>query len=207
MGQIKAILYDLDGVLVNACDWHYVSLNRALNELCNFTISRDEHITLFNGLPTKRKLEMLKEKGLIREKQFHKIWSKKQSLTIDVINDNAKIDIEKISLHKKIQSLDIVCACVTNSIRETALLMLGKTGQLDYMEFVISNEDVENAKPHPEGYSLAMSRLSVFPHETLIIEDSPKGLDAANKSGANVLRVKDAREVTSSKILSVVEKL
>ena len=53
------ILYDLDGVLVNACDWHYEALNRALEMTSGIKISRDEHETEFNGLPTKTKLDLL----------------------------------------------------------------------------------------------------------------------------------------------------
>ena len=207
MTQIKAILYDLDGVLVDACDWHYESLNRALDELCGFTISRDEHIRHYNGLPTKKKLEMLKSKEVIREDQFSKIWAKKQKLTIDIIKENAKIDVEKIELHKKIQGLNIVCACVTNSIRETAMLMLDKTGQIDYMKFVITNEDVQNPKPHPEGYIEAMTRLGVLPHETIVVEDSPKGLEAARSSSANVLNVKNSRDVTFDAIVNKIAKV
>ena len=50
--MIKAILYDLDGVLVDATEWHYESLNEALKEISGFEISRLEHIQTFNGLPT-----------------------------------------------------------------------------------------------------------------------------------------------------------
>ena len=60
MEMIKAILYDLDGVLVDATEWHYESLNEALKEISGFEISRLEHIQTFNGLPTMKKLEILK---------------------------------------------------------------------------------------------------------------------------------------------------
>ena len=43
--MIKAILFDLDGVLVDACDWHYLALNRALDEVVGFTISREDHVS------------------------------------------------------------------------------------------------------------------------------------------------------------------
>ncbi len=61
---IKLILFDLDGVLVEAQDWHYEALNRAL-ELFGMPISRYDHLSTYNGLPTRKKLEMLSvEKGL-----------------------------------------------------------------------------------------------------------------------------------------------
>jgi beta-phosphoglucomutase len=53
--MIKAILYDLDGVLVDTTEWHYDALNEALMEVAGFTIERNEHLNIFNGLPTKKK--------------------------------------------------------------------------------------------------------------------------------------------------------
>src|SRR5215471_1446992 len=56
--KIEAVLFDLDGVLVDATEWHYEALNRALG-LFGFSISRYEHLSTYNGLPTRKKLEML----------------------------------------------------------------------------------------------------------------------------------------------------
>src|SRR5579872_1178148 len=64
MAKIKLVLFDMDGVLIDAKDWHYEALNRALGHF-GLTIGRDEHLTLYDGLPTRRKLEMLsKSRGL-----------------------------------------------------------------------------------------------------------------------------------------------
>ena len=60
-GQIKAVLFDMDGVLVNAKDWHYEAFNKAL-EVFGMPISRSEHLSLYDGLPTRAKLQMLTEK-------------------------------------------------------------------------------------------------------------------------------------------------
>ena len=65
MKKIKAIIFDMDGVLIEAKDWHYEALNQAL-KLFGFTISRYDHLVTFDGLPTRKKLEMLSmEKGFI----------------------------------------------------------------------------------------------------------------------------------------------
>ena len=70
--MIKAILYDLDGVLVNATEWHYESLNLALKEIAGFEIGRDEHISTFNGIPTNTKLDILNKQGRLSKEQFQK---------------------------------------------------------------------------------------------------------------------------------------
>ena len=64
MTEIKGIFFDMDGVLIDAKDWHYEALNRALY-LFGMTISRDEHLSTFDGLPTRDKLNILtKSRGL-----------------------------------------------------------------------------------------------------------------------------------------------
>mgnify|MGYP000288861841 CR=1 FL=1 len=68
--MIKAILYDLDGVLVDATEWHYESLNDALKDVAGFIIKRDEHISTFNGIPTIKKLEILHVKNMLMLELF-----------------------------------------------------------------------------------------------------------------------------------------
>lgn len=194
--MIKAILYDLDGVLVDACEWHYESLNRALKEVCDYTISRKDHETIFNGLPTKIKLEILTKVGTISSYDAKLVWDLKQKYTLEVINETAKIDYLKQELHEYTKSLGIISGCVTNSIKETAALMLNKTGQLQYMSFLITNEDTIKNKPDPAPYLLGIQTLGLDPKEVLIVEDSEKGLAAAYASGANVLYVKNSSYVT-----------
>ena len=200
--MIKAILYDLDGVLVNATEWHYESLNLALKEIAGFGISRDEHLTTFNGIPTNTKLDILNKQGRLSKDLFQQVWDLKQQKTFEVINNNATIDNAKIRLHEGTSNLKRVC--VTNSIRKSAELMLEKTGQIKYMDFTISNEDVWLPKPYPEGYIKAMIKLNLHPNECMIIEDSPKGLEAAKWSGSNVYEVKGYHEVTLENVLTKI---
>jgi len=202
MEMIRAILYDLDGVLVDATEWHYESLNEALREISGFEISRLEHIRIFNGLPTKKKLEILHEQNRVRKEDFDTIWDLKQSKTNEIIEKTATADETKERLHEGTKIFKKVC--VTNSIRQTALLMLEKTSQLSFMDHVISNEDVSNPKPDPEGYVKAMSYLKLEPNECMIVEDSDKGIEAAKKSKAHVYEVKGYHEVTLENILNKI---
>ena len=171
--NIKAVLFDLDGVLVDACDWHYHALNMSLEKHAGFKIEKKDHIDNFNGLPTIKKLKMLEKKKMLKEENFEKIWKDKQKLI------KSKLDV----------------CCVTNSIRKTAELMLKKTGQIKFMKFIITNEDVVNPKPDPECYISAIAKLNLDKENVLIIEDSEKGYAAAVQSGANVIKVKNPNEV------------
>jgi|TARA_B110000495_G_scaffold162425_1_gene147323 beta-phosphoglucomutase len=200
--MIKAILYDLDGVLVDTTEWHYDALNEALMEVAGFTIERNEHLNIFNGLPTKKKLEILESQDKIKKSMFEKIWNIKQEKTLEVIKQSAQLDETKRRLHSNTKNFKKIC--VTNSIKETAILMLEKTGQLEFMDKVISNEDVSNPKPDPEGYLQAIKFLKLESQECMIIEDNEKGIIAANKSGAFVYEVLGYQEVTLENILSQI---
>jgi len=200
--MIKAILYDLDGVLVDATEWHYESLNQALREISGFELSRLEHIRTFNGLPTNKKLEILNEQNRVKKEDFEIIWNLKQKKTNEIIEKTASDDETKIRLHEGTSKFKKIC--VTNSIRQTALLMLEKTGQLSFMEHVISNEDVCNPKPDPEGYLKAIQYLQLQPNECMIVEDAPKGIEAAKKSNAHVYEVKGYHDVTLENVLNTI---
>lgn len=194
--QIDTVLFDLDGVLVDAPDWHFYAFNLALNEVVQWYIERDDHEKNFNGLPTKVKLRMLEKRGIVHESQFEKLESLKQEKVVEIIkNEITEEDKPKVLLMKELWAHGIKIGCVTNSIRKTTELMLDRMGILQYFDVIITNEDVSLAKPNAEGYITAMDRLQSTPESTVIIEDSPKGIQAAKASGARVIEVKNSSEV------------
>ena len=198
--MIKLILFDLDGVLVDAKKIHYETLNEAIRiHDSNCEISESEHLSIYDGLKTNQKLDLLsKNKGL--DKNLHeKIWNKKQELTIQAIS-NLKENKNLIQLFKTLRDNGCKIACCSNSIRRSVLIMLSKIGLIEYIDLILSNEDVKNSKPHPEIYWKAMSVMSCLPEECLIIEDSPTGLLSASRSRANILRVNNPEDVTIEKI-------
>jgi HAD superfamily hydrolase (TIGR01509 family) len=196
----KLIIFDLDGVLVEAKQIHYDTLNQALREVGEeYVISEAEHLSTYDGLKTTQKLEMLtKNKGLSSE-FYDSIWFRKQNLTIEAISQ-LQSDIRLIEVFKQLRDKGYKLACASNSIRRSVLVMLAKIGIIEYMDLIISNEDVKNSKPHPEMYWKAMSMMGYLPEETLIVEDSPHGLLAASRSRANVLRVDNPHDLTLEKI-------
>lgn len=194
---MKLIVFDLDGVLVDAKKIHYEMLNKALGE--KYSISMEEHLNRYDGLKTTQKLEMLsREKGLPLD-MHSDIWEKKQQYTIEALKD-LKHSQRLKECFESLEKENFKIACCSNSIRKTVITVLSKLGIIEYFDLILSNEDVKNAKPHPEIYWKCMATLGVLPEETLIVEDSPHGLFAAYKSNANVLRVKNPEEVTFQNI-------
>lgn len=196
----KLIIFDLDGVLVEAKEIHYSALNEALALVGEeFVISWSEHLSRYDGLKTNQKLEMLtKDKGLPVE-QHKYVWDKKQEITLKKLHSLKPSD--SLITTMMLLTLDgYKIACCSNSIRKTVLTVLSKLGIIEYFDLIISNEDVKNSKPHPEMYWKAISNMSVLPEETLIVEDSPYGLLAASRSKSHILRVISPSEVTYTNI-------
>ena len=196
--MIKLVLFDLDGVLIDAKKLHYDALNLALED--KYFINEDEHTNIYDGRKTKEKLNMLSmDKGLPVE-LHDQVYTDKQKLTLELISQLKPID-EIISLFKELEFQNYLIGVCSNSIRRTVLTALAKTELMEYCSVILSNEDVKNSKPHPEMYWKAMSMMGVLPENTLIVEDSPPGLLAAQRSRANYIRVDDPWDVTREKIL------
>ena len=201
---MKFIIFDLDGVLVEAKEIHYESLNEALSE--KYMISWDEHLSRYDGLKTSQKLEMLtKDKGLPVE-LYEEVWVNKQKLTIDKLRSLSQSE-QLIECMTSLTNDGYKIAVCSNSIRKTVLTVLSKLGIIEYVDLIISNEDVKNSKPHPEMYWKAISMMGFLPEQTLIVEDSPYGLLAASRSKSHVLRVKSPTEVTYSNIIKKINEI
>ena len=199
--MIKLVLFDLDGVLINAKQIHFECLNMALAEYDEaFVISEEDHLKIYDGHKTQQKLEMLTNNKGLPASAHQKIFKAKQEYTSKRIGQLGALQ-HVYDLVSHLRSLGYKTGVCTNSVRTSMHAALSAAGLFGKMDVMLANEHVENAKPHPELYWQAMSRIGVLPEETIIIEDSPPGLLAAKRSGANVIRVKDPSEVTIDNIM------
>ena len=200
----KLVIFDLDGVLVEAKEIHFNALNSALKNVDEkYIISWEDHLRIYDGLKTYDKLKLLsKTKGLPLELDIQeKIFSDKQLFTLKALN-NLQANKKLIDIFTKLKNENFNIACCSNSVKNTVDLVLHKLGINHFFDLKLSNENVKFAKPHPEIYWKAMSYFGALPEETLIIEDSPTGLTSAYKSGANVLRVKNSDDYDFDKIIA-----
>ena len=204
MTRITAILFDLDGVLVDATEWHYEALNRALG-LFGFGISRYEHLSTYDGLPTRRKLEMLSvEKGL--PVALHGLINRiKQVYTREEILIQCQPVFDKEYMLSRLVREGYRLAVCSNAIRDSVELMIRQSGLHDYFEFLVSNEDVDRPKPDPEIYLKAIARMGCGPLETLIVEDAPHGVEAARQAGGHVCKVAGFSEVDYFRIKRAIQ--
>jgi len=206
MGKIKAVIFDMDGVLIEAKDWHYEALNRALG-LFGMEISRYDHLVTYDGLPTKKKLLMVsKERGL-PPKLHNFINDMKQTYTMELIYTKCKPVFYHQYALARLKHEGYRIAVGSNSIRKTVETMMEQSKLMEYLDFYLSNQDVSQPKPHPELYLKAIERLGLHPEECLIVEDNEHGIKAALASGAHLLKVESVEEVNYQNISARIQAL
>ncbi|MFZ5830263.1 MAG: HAD family hydrolase [Planctomycetota bacterium] len=192
---IRAVIFDMDGVLIDAKEWHFRALNRAL-ALFGYGIGHAEHISTFDGLPTRVKLDRLSEmRGLPRS--LHEFVNEmKQAYTAELVWLKCRPTFAHQYALSRLKAEGYRLAVASNSIRMSVDLMMARAGLAEFLEFTLSNEDVSRPKPDPEIYRTAIGRLNLEPEQCLIVEDNPNGIAAARGSGSHVMVVRDPGDVT-----------
>lgn len=198
--MVELVIFDLDGVLLDAKTIHFEALNKALEEVDpKYTISYEEHIMKYDGLPTKTKLlKLAAEKGLPEDK-FDFIFHAKQSYTRSGFRSIAK-STKLQDIFRFLLSRNVLVAVASNSIRETVQIALTSLGLTEYVDYIFSNEDVKSPKPSPEMYLRCMIAAEATPSKTLIFEDSQVGRQAALASGAILCPIRNPDDLTLEKV-------
>lgn len=201
----KLVIFDLDGVMIDSRELHFDALNEALRKVGEeFVISREEHLSIYDGLNTTKKLNMLAERKGLPTDKFDQIWQDKQKATFELIPNAPKnMSIQYIVTQLKRRGWKVAVA--SNSIRETVRIALHSLGILHQVDYYVSNEDVSNPKPFPEMYWKCMTVLSALPKNTIIVEDSHIGREGATNSGAHLYPVKDAYELNGNRFIDMIE--
>lgn len=204
--KIQAVIFDMDGVLIDAKDWHYEALNKALG-LFGFKISRHDHLVTFDGLPTRDKLEMLSQEGGLPRNLHGLINKLKQKYTMQIVYEKCAPNFIHQYALAKLKKQGYKLAVASNSIRNSISVMMEASELNDFLNFFLSNEDVSKGKPNPEIYNKAITRLGLKPSQCLIVEDNPNGLEAAYASGANVLEVQTVDDTNYDNIINRINEL
>jgi HAD superfamily hydrolase (TIGR01509 family) len=157
-------------------------------------------------MTTKNKVKFLIQQNLLKNEDIGIIYEKKQELTREALN-TLQPNLQLISLFEKLIKCKYSLFCCSNSNRANMKLILTKLGILDYFVMILGNNDVINPKPSPEIYNTIMSRANIQANETLILEDSIIGLEAAYASKAHVLEIKNVSDVNYNNIKNSVYRL
>lgn len=198
--MIRAIIFDLDGVLVDAVEWHFLALNKALS-LFGYSITQKENQEIYNGLPTTTKLEMLSQTHAL-PKQLHSFINEmKQKYTENILQSHCSPEMRVSGMLRQLKTMGYSIGVASNSTRGTVNKVLERMSIREYFDVVLSRDDVNDPKPSDEIFNRCFTLLRVKPEECLIIEDSKPGIAAAEKTGAEILKVSGPGEVTLERVL------
>lgn len=201
--MIKAVIFDMDGVLIDAKEWHYEAFNRALG-LFGFAISHSDHVAVFDGLPTHTKLEILSEDYGLPEGLHRFINEMKQLYTIEMVHTRCKPTFTHEYALANLKRDGLKLAVASNSIRPTVDLMMQRAHLDEYLDVSLSASDVDRPKPDPDIYHKSIERLGFEPHECVVVEDNKNGIQAARAAGAHVLIVETVHDVNISNIRAFI---
>ena len=194
----KLVIFDLDGVLIDSKDYHYDALNEALGE--EYAITREEHVSTYDGLPTTAKLKLLSENKGLPTDRYEEIWRAKQENTLHIFKTKVDKDYELMGYFQQLSDEGYKIAVASNSIRNTVKIILLRLGLLEFVDIYVSNEDVVRNKPFPSMYWKCMMALGALPDDTVILEDSHIGRQGALDSKCHLVPIENRGDLNQAKV-------
>jgi HAD superfamily hydrolase (TIGR01509 family) len=189
MGKYKAILFDMDGVLIDSEPLFLDAINRIVVEESQDPITEDENENNLIGTTVNQTWDRLKTLRTLT-KSTHEYISRYDSVVKEVLSQRLEPQPGVVDLLKECEARGLPKAVASSALREWVHLKLNSIGLQDYFETILGGDDVINGKPKPDIYLLAAERLGLNANECIAIEDSPVGIRAAVSSGAYTIAVK-----------------
>ncbi len=181
MEKIKpsAILFDMDGVLVDSLDSWWNALNYSLKHFKHKTISKKEFIEKYWGhdlFYNLNKMKLPEKVGLFCNEVYYKYVDKIK------LYPYVKETLEKLESYKK--------SIITNTPKKCTNQILKNFELEKYFDFVITSSDVSIAKPDPEIVIKSCEKLNVKPETTVLVGDTDSDIKAGKAAGCTVIGVK-----------------
>jgi beta-phosphoglucomutase family hydrolase len=180
--MIKAVIFDMDGTLVDTMEAHYHAWQKFLPTKGLNEFTKEIYLT-FIGIQTKEIIQML---------------NKKYNLTMDPEKDRfvkeKLVDVNEISLYtgvkemlQRLKKAGFKIGLGTSAIRKDMEDRLARYDLKQYFDAVVCCDDVALSKPHPDIFLLAAKKLKVHPKDCIVVEDALNGIIAAKKAGMDTI--------------------
>ena len=187
----KYILFDHDGVLVDTEFWFYKAGERALADI-GFILDRDQYLRdMTEGMATWAQAIAagIDEETISRQREVRNAYYQEYLRTEDIEIDGVLETLDVLAYEYRM-------GIITTSKPDDFALIHKNRSILDYMEFYLARDDYARAKPHPEPYLKGLQRFGAISDETVVVEDSSRGLNSAVAAGIDCIVV--ANEFTAS---------
>lgn len=199
--MIKAVIFDLDGVIVDTAHYHYVAWQKLAKELgITFTEKENEKL---KGVSRMRSLEIILELGGISlsDEKKEELATKKNSWFVDYIEAIKPEEIFK-GVKQMLNSLREngykVALASSSKNAETVLRLLEIKG---FFDAVVDGTMIIKSKPDPEIFLLAASKVGVNPNECVVFEDAEAGVEAAIAAGMKCVGVGSADQLSKANFI------
>ncbi|MFA6410252.1 MAG: HAD family phosphatase [Candidatus Buchananbacteria bacterium] len=189
--MIKAVIYDLDDVIVNSHPLHTKAWNILFSEYGKKISDLD--LTMRSGFMGMRISDILK----IIIKQFNltadyqNLYKKRQAIFLDLVRSDLTLMPGLIESLDFFQKNKIKIALGSSGAKDYINLVLAKFNLHNYFTVIITGDDVKLAKPDPEIYSKTVEKLNLSPNDCVVLEDAQAGVKAAKAAGCKCLAVKN----------------
>ena len=191
----KYILFDHDGVLVDTEFWYFKAGERALADI-GFTLDRDQYLRdMTQGFATWAQAVAagIDDQTISTQREVRNVYYQEYLRTEDIEIEGVLQTLAELADSYRM-------AIVTTCKRADFDLIHEHRPILDYMDFYLDREDYARAKPHPEPYLRGLERFGATADETVVVEDSARGLKSAIAAGIDCIVV--ANEFTASQDFS-----
>ena len=191
MRAIEAILWDLDGVIVQSGEYHYEAYRELFGEL-NVPFSREQYFdelfgirnwTIIRTVAGERPKEEIERLAERKEEKFRRIAKGK----IEAL-PGAKETI------KRAREAGLKQAIVSSTPGANIEMILGELELTEAFDTIVGEEDAEKGKPDPEGFLVAAERVGIEPKRCVVIEDAPAGIEGGKAAGMRCIGVSTTRK-------------
>lgn len=190
---MKAVAFDLDGVIVDALEIHRDAFVKAWNEIVGerHRMELSFHDERLASLSTRQKIKTMRLEAELSDDEALRIETLKQLITSQEIDKAPPTVTWLPSLMRSLKNDGRRIALVSNSIHATCERVLNNFGIVDMFDVIVGSDDVTHGKPNPYPYKLAASMLGVPSKQLIAVEDSVTGLRSAKDAGCWVYAVSD----------------
>ncbi len=177
--RIKAIIFDMDGVLIESMKYHVISWRKALKTVKIFSTNKD--LALLEGMSYLETINTLSKKyGIsLTSKEKEEVYLTKKRILNEIYKLKVYPYILKLLNFLKNENLKL--ALVTGANKEFVSKIIEEKFN-NFFEVIITGDDTQKSKPNPRPYLLALKKLNLNKDEAIVIENAPLGLESAKKA-------------------------
>lgn len=182
-----AIIWDLNGVIIDDMHYHFLSFQAFLREL-GHDMTEDYFVANCTGTPPNEVFEAILP-GIGNPVSIEEAVERKRNIYFDLTRGNMRMLPGVRDLIEGAHAAGMLQAVASGATRVEVERILGEFGIWQYMGVVVACEDVSRGKPDPEPFLTAAARINKNPEDCLVIEDGEYGIRAAKSCNMNVLAV------------------